>query len=148
MYIYHCCISVRRRGCWHFSKTCPPKSLISPSSGELSPLQCRAAASDESLSVILLTNLSSPTPRSTLTFFSLFWFVPTNFFLCPALRRYARQDVFFFPLFFVGGGGGDENARSATLSPLLLLLLLLLLPFPPSSSSFFLHSGTSRVGRW
>lgn len=147
MYIYHCCISVRRRGCWHFSKSWrPPKSLISPSSGELSPLQCRAAASDESLSVVFLTNLSSPiitfcatTPESTLTFFSLFFSVPTIFFsLRPELRRNARQGSFFF-LFSKEGGKKEQNARSATLAPPLLLLIPLL-PLPFLS----LYTGTSR----
>lgn len=133
MYIYHCCISVRRRGCWHFSKSWrPPKSLISPSSGELSPLQCRAAASDESLSVVFLTNLSSSiitfcatTPESTLTFFLSFLFCPDYFFsLRPELRRNARQGVFFS--FFKGGRKKEQNARSATLAPPLLLLIPLL----------------------
>lgn len=150
MYIYHCCISVRRRGCWHFSKSWrPPKSLISPSSGELSPLQCRAAASDESLSVVLLTNLSSPiitfwatTPESTLTFFFLFFSVPTVFFspsLRPELRRNARQDSFFSFSFFKGGRKRSKTRGARHSPPLLFSLFLFFLFF-----FFLVHRDESR----
>lgn len=136
MYIYHCCISVIRRGCWHFSKSWrPPKSLISPSSGELSPLQCRAAASDESLSVVLLTNLSSPiitfcakTPESTLTFFLSFLFCP-DYFFSPSGTETKRASRQFFFLFSKEGGRAKREERD-TRSPSSF-------PYSSSSSSFF-----------